>query len=393
MKSDVDSNIKIDGGFTGALRDKIKPGIDIRAFTMIGALILIWIIFGIITNGKYISSRNLSLLVRQMTITAVLTTGVTLLIIAGHIDLSLGSVVGLTGGIGAILQIKMGWSPVTAIIVVLLAGVLIGLWHGFWVALQNVPAFIVTLGGLMIFRGILLGISHGRTVSPFSQNYRIIGQGYLNQTTGLVIAVAVSILFVILQLSERHKRIGYGFNTDSTAVFSIKTVFYCALIIGATLFLNAYEGIPVPVVILIILAAILIFISTKTKFGRHVYAMGDNLEAARLSGINTTRLTMILFVISGLFAAIAGIILTARLNAAPTSAGLGAEMDAVAAAVIGGTSLMGGVGSIPGAIVGALVMASLDNGMSLMNVDVFYQQIIKGLILILAVWFDVKSKK
>lgn len=346
-----------------------------------------------LTGGTYLSSRNLSLLVRQMTITAVLTTGVIMVIVAGHIDLSMGSVVGLTGGIAAILQVNMGWKPGYAILIALAAGVIIGLWNGYWVAFHNVPAFIVTLGGLMIFRGTLLGITHGRTISPFPTGYKAIGQSYVNKDLGLILAVLVSIAFVILQINERNKRKKYGFKVSSKSVFIAKLVFGCALVIGITAFLNIYEGIPVPVVILFVLVIILTFIATRTKFGRHVYAMGGNVEAAKLSGINIKKTTLMLFVISSVFSAIAGIILTARLNAAPTSAGTGAELDAVAAAVIGGTSLMGGIGSIPSAIVGALVMASLDNGMSLMNVDVFYQQIIKGLILIFAVLFDVKTKK
>lgn len=394
MKTDIDNVNQYNRDLKRhTIKSKFNLNIDIRAFTMIGALVLIWAIFEITTKGTYLSPRNLSLLVRQMTITSILTTGVVLLIIGGHIDLSLGSIVGLTGGIAGILQVNMGWNPALAIVVALVVGILIGFWHGYWVAMQNVPAFIVTLGGLMIFRGVLLGINHGRTVSPFSDNYRFLGQGYLEQRIGLAIALLVSIVLVVIQARERSLKIKYGFQVDRKLIFWTKMLAWCVLVIGSTLFLNEYEGIPIPVIIMIVLIVILTFVATKTRFGRYVYALGGNLEASKLSGINVKKITLALFVISGLFAAIGGVILTARLNAAPPSAGTGAELDAIAAAVIGGTSLMGGIGSVPGAILGALFMASLDNGMGLMNVDVFYQQIIKGLILTLAVWFDVKTKK
>ncbi len=367
--------------------------INIRTYAMIGTLIVIWVIFQILTGGMYLTSRNMSLLVRQMAFTAVLTIGVTLTLIAGHTDLSLGSLAGLTGGICAIFQITMGYSPIVSILITLLFAAVLGIVQGFCVARFRIPAFIVTMGGLMAFRGILLGITHGRTIAPFSPSFKFIGQGYVSPALGIVLAGISCLLFVFFQIRDRFSKRRYGFDMERPAFFMAKQIGFCILVIGGTLYLNAYQGIPVPIVIVLLLAVLITFISRKTQFGRYVYAIGGNQEAARLSGINVERITLILFILCGIFTAIGGIILSARLNAGTPSAGTGAELDAIAAAVIGGTSLMGGVGSIPGGIIGALVMASLDNGMSLLNVDIFYQQIIKGVILVAAVGFDINAKR
>ncbi|QGP90842.1 Xylose transport system permease protein XylH [Neomoorella glycerini] len=367
--------------------------IDIQAYTMIAALVAIWVIFYLLTEGTYLTPRNLALLFRQMAVVSILTMGVLMLIIGGHLDLSVGSVMGFTGAIAAILHVNFGWDPLASIVVALATGIIIGVWQGFWVAIKKVPAFIVTLGGMMIFRGALLGITHGNTIAPLSKEFKVIGQGYLSPSISLTLAVICIIAVIFLLVNGRRQRIRYGFKVETPPAFLLKLILYCGLIFTFVLIMNQYEGVPIPVLVVLGLAILLTFITTKTQFGRYVYAMGGNQEAARLSGINTEKITFILFVVSGLFASIASIILTARLNAATTSAGLGAELDAVAAAVIGGTSLSGGIGSVPRAIVGALVMASLDNGMSLMNVEVFYQQMLKGLILILAVWLDTSTKQ
>ena len=366
---------------------------NIRTYTMISVLLGIWVILTWITGGTFLSSRNLALLVRQAAVTSVLALGMVLVIVAGNIDLSVGSVLGLCGGIAAMLQVKMGWSTIPAILATMLLGALIGVWQGFWVAYKKVPAFIVTLGGYMIFRGVLLGVTKSVTISLSSPAFKAIGQAYLPKEIGLGLAAVAVAATAIMILKTRASREKYGFSTPPFYQTIFKICIFSVLIIVFTIVMNNYEGIPVPVVILLCLTLIITFVATKTKFGRCVYAIGGNPEAARLSGINIKRITLLIFVIMGLLSSIAGIILTARLNAATISAGTMAEMDAIAACVIGGTSLMGGVGSIPLALIGALVMASLDNGMSLLNTESFWQQIIKGLILVIAVWVDMTTKK
>jgi D-xylose transport system permease protein len=360
---------------------------------MILALVVIWLIFTVLTEGRFLIPRNLSNLSRQMSITAVLAIGMVMVIVATHIDLSVGSVLGLTGGIAAVLQVWYHWETPWVILAAVTLGALIGAWHGFWVAYQKVPAFIVTLAGYMAYRGILLGVLKGLTVAPMFPSFKIISSGYLDLLPG-VILVTVSILALVIgRFRSRAAKLRYGFQVRPLVLEILQVLFYCALIILATYTLYQYEGIPYPVILVLILTLIFAFITNNTKFGRQVYAMGGNVEAARLSGINVRRRTMVVFILASVLASIAGVLTTARLNAATITAGTGAEMDAIASCVIGGTSLMGGVGNIPGAIIGALVMASLDNGMSMMNTEAFWQFIIKGFILLLAVWVDIKTKK
>ena len=366
--------------------------IDVRAYTMILALLGIWAIFTYTTQGAFLTSRNLSNLFRQMSITSILAIGMVFVIVAGHIDLSVGSLMGLTGGVGAILQVWYGWQTIPAIFASLLIGLLAGLWQGWWVAYKKVPAFIVTLGGMMVFRGILIGISHGETVSPLLDSFKQIGQAYVPESTGFLLAFLGIIYVIYVTVKQRYTRIKYGFTVPSLALEIMRTTFYAVLIGLFVYLMNDYQGIPVPVLIVVVMAFIFTGLATKTRFGRYVYAIGGNSEAARLSGINIRTITLTVFVISGLLAALSGILLTARLNGASVAAGQNAELDAIAACVIGGTSLMGGTGSIGGAMIGALVMASLDNGLSMMNTPTFWQFIVKGLILVLAVWIDIATK-
>jgi D-xylose transport system permease protein len=380
-------------GINGAIARRARLGIDIRTYAMIGTLALLWVVFEVITGGTYLSSRNVSLLVRQMAFVAMLTTGVTLVIVDGQIDLSLGSVAGLASGIVALLTVNSGMGVAPAILVTILIAAVIGFAQGTCTARFRIPGFIVTLGGLMVFRGILLGITKSRTIAPLPPALKEIGQGYVPPAVGLAIAIVASAVLLLWQVGDRRQKQKYGFEVDVVPVFALKKGLTILLIVGATVYINQYQGLPIPILIVAVFATLLTLISRKTKFGRHVFACGGNQEAARLSGINVERVTVVIYAICAVFTAIGGIILAARLNAGTPSAGTGAELDAIAAAVIGGTSLMGGIGSIPGALIGALVMASLDNGMSLLNVDIFYQMIIKGVILVAAVGFDINAKR
>ncbi|SDO03431.1 sugar ABC transporter permease [Alkalicoccus daliensis] len=375
------------------MKNKLSFKMDVRAYTLIFALIAIFVIFALMTNGDFVSSRNLANLSRQMTVIGLLAVGMTLIIVAGHIDLSVGSLLGLTGGIAAILQVWYGWSTFPVIVVTILAGILLGMWQGWWVAYKGVPAFIVTLGGMMIFRGILLGISGGQTIAPMNDSFRVIGQAYLPYVIGYALVAAFIIFTFISAFKKRQKRKKLDLALNSVYVdYGIAAASSLAILFLVYM-LSRYQGVPVPLLILLVVAAVFIFISKNTTFGRHIYAIGGNSEAAKLSGINSKRNVMSVFILMGGLAAIGGIVLTSRLNAGTVGAGQMYELDAIAAVVIGGTSLMGGVGTIVGSILGALIMASIDNGMSMMNVAPFWQYIVKGLILILAVYLDISSKK
>jgi D-xylose transport system permease protein len=366
--------------------------IDLRAYTMIIALVGIWILFTLLTDGRYLIPRNISNLSRQMSITAVLAIGMVMIIVATHIDLSVGSILGFTGGLAAILQVWYHVPTVWAILAALTLGALIGAWQGYWVAYHAVPAFIVTLAGQLIFRGATMGSIQLMTIAPMWPDFKIISSGYLSLIPGIVFTTIGILALIIGRLRSRQSKIKYGFSVRPLLLELLITAFYCGLIILAAFILYQYEGIPYPIIIVLGLVLIFTFITKNTQFGRQVYAMGGNAEAARLSGINIRRRTMAIFILMGLLSAIAGVLATARLDAATTTAGTNMELDAIASCVIGGTSFLGGIGSIPGAILGALVMASIDNGLSMMNVESFWQFIVKGLVLLFAVWIDIKTK-
>nr|WP_206106958.1 sugar ABC transporter permease [Paenibacillus timonensis] len=365
---------------------------DVRAYTMVGALVLIWVLFGLL-DPTFLTARNLSNLFTQMSVTSILAIGMVLVIVAGHIDLSVGSIVGLTGGIAAIFS---NWLELPAIVVIigtLAAGAVLGLLQGWLVAYKMIPAFIVTLGGMLVFRGTLMGVTESMTIPVSDKVLALLGNAYFAQGFGITLGVLAIGLIVWSTLRKRRSRQKYGFEVAPFAVGVIKMAALSLLVVAFVLVMNAYKGIPFPIIFVIVLAAIFFFLSTKTTFGRHIYAIGGNLEAARLSGINIRRKTMSVFLLSGLLASIASIVLTSRLASATITAGNMAEMDAIAACVIGGTSLMGGAGTVLGALIGALVMTSLDNGMSLMGLESFWQYVVKGSILVFAVWLDISNRR
>jgi D-xylose transport system permease protein len=380
-----------------------------KQYTMFLALIAIWVIFTLLTENAFLTPRNLSNLFVQTVTTAILAIGMVLVIVTGHIDLSVGSVLGFTGAVCAMCMIKLEWGVIPSVLVTLLVGLAIGAWHGFWVAYRKVPAFIVSLASMLAFRGLIIGITGGQTqgleMAPqaTADRFKLIGQGYLptwaeaaegklHDTSLYFMAVAI-LVYVFAALRRRRARRQYGFEVLPAYAEALKLVFISGLMAAFGLIMVVYLGIPWSVIFVLALAVIFSFLAQDTTFGRHLYAIGGNPDAARLSGINVPRHTFALFALMGVMTAIAGIVYTARLNAATTSAGQNAELDAIASAVIGGTSLMGGEGTIFGAIVGALVMISLENGMSLMNLDITLQYVIKGLILLLAVWVDMAQRR
>ena len=366
---------------------------NVRKYTMLIALIGIWLIFSILTQGVFFSPRNLSNLFLQTAAVAIITIGMTLIIVTRNIDLSVGSVAAFCGAVGAFINVKMGLPAPVALAAAVAAGLAIGAWHGFWVAYRLVPAFIVTLASMMIFRGAVLGITGGATIAPLSAGFKGIGQNYIAPQMSLWIGIAVVCLFVIIAIFKRLKRSKFGFSVQKLPFFALKVMLICVAMGAFFTILVQNRGIPYAVILVMALAVAFNFMSRQMVFGRQLYAIGGNPDAASLSGINIQKKVMMLYVIFGALTAVGGLVLTARLNAATTSAGQGMELDVIAAAVIGGTSLMGGEGTIWGSVIGALIMASLDNGMSLMDTNITYQYIIKGMILLLAVWIDIATRK
>lgn len=374
------------------MKAKLNWKMDIQQYTLVIAILFIAIIFGFFTGGDFLTSRNLTNLFTQMAVIAVLSIGMTLVIVSGHIDLSVGSLAGLAGGVAAILQVWFGWNTAAVVLMAVLAGGVLGLWQGWWVAYRGVPAFIVTLGGMLIFRGILLGISQGQTIAPLQDGFKWIGQSYVPYVAGYALGIVMVIFLFLSTMRRRKRRRELNLAIQPGIQEYGKTTLYSLIILLFAYVMNRYYGVPIPMLIVLLLALLFVFISMKTSFGRFIYAIGGNREAAQLSGIGIRRHVLSVFVLMGALAGIAGVIMTARLNAATVNAGEMYELDAIAACVIGGTSLMGGRGHVVGAILGALIMASIDNGMTMMNIETFWQFIVKGLILITAVWIDISSK-
>ena len=369
------------------------PRFNLQVLVRLGAIVLIALFFTWTTDGAWLSPRNVSNLLRQTAITGILAVGMVFVIISAEIDLSVGSMMGLLGGAAAIFDVWLGWPLPLTIVVTLVLGLLLGTWNGWWVAYRKVPSFIVTLAGMLAFRGILVGITDGTTVAPTTPAMSQIGQSYLPGGVGFGFGFAGLALFILWQWRLRLRRQQLGLSQPAASGTVARQAITAVLVLGAIWLLNDYRGVPTPVLLLALLLLGGMFMATRTAFGRRIYAIGGNIDAARLSGINVARTKLAVFAINGVMVAIAGLILSSRLGAGSPSAGNIAELDAIAACVIGGTSLAGGVGSVAGAVMGAFIMASLDNGMSMMDVPTFWQYIVKGAILLLAVWMDTATRR
>lgn len=354
------------------------------------ALVVLMLIFSF-WDESFFTPRNLTNLARQTTIVGIIAVGMTLVIIINGIDLSVGSIVGLAAIVVTLLM-QAGVNPWLAIMLTLfLTGVLIGLWNGFWVAHYNIPPFIITLGMMTIARGLALTLSSGGSVPVTDPGFAEIGGGFLSITVSMIVVIIILGLIFFSQFRDLKQKQQYGVAVRKQDVIITTVV---TLLAGAlTLYAFTYRGIPYLVVIFAVIAFIGTFVLQNTKFGRRIYAMGGNEEAARLSGINIYRMKLGIYCIITTLSALAGIMLASRLNGASPNLGNMFELDAISAVIIGGTSFSGGVGTIIGTVIGAFIISVLNNGMSLLEVPTFYQLIIKGFIIILAVWFDVLSKK
>lgn len=374
---------------------------NIREYGMYIALVVIMLTFSIATRGLFMSSRNISNLINQTGYIAVLAVGMTLILIIRHIDLSVGFVAGFLGAVAAILLTKLGMPVWSTILIVLACGALIGAIIGFLVTKMGIPSFVATLAGMLVFRGALLRVTSGTgTIIVPNKSFNAIGNGFIPDivhisgihTLTLIIGVIAIGLYIWSEFNNRRDKIKYNFEVLSNLMFAVKLLFVSSVIGYITWTLSGYNGLSWTVIVVIIVVLIYNFITNKTVLGRHIYAVGGNPDAAKLSGINVNRITLIVFSSMSMLAALSGILFTARLQSATTTAGTLFELDAIAAAYVGGVSAAGGVGKVTGSIIGAFVMASLINGMNLMGVDISYQYIIRGAVLVAAVIFDVKTR-
>ncbi|PNH96024.1 sugar ABC transporter permease [Vibrio diazotrophicus] len=375
-----------------SLLSRLKGG-NFQMLVMALAIVFIMIFFSIMTDWSYLTPRNISNLFRQTAITGILAIGMVFVIISGEIDLSVGSMMGLLGGLAAILDVWFGLPLPVTILITLCSGLILGAWNGWWVAYRKVPSFIVTLAGYLAFRGILIGITNGTTVAPISEVMGVIGQSYLPNMLSIIAGVCCLSVYFGWQKKRNVMRKKYELSVPSMQVSLVKNTLIGLGVLSVIFILNEYRGVPTPVLLLTFFVLVGSFIATKSRFGRRIYAIGGNIEASRLSGINVERTKLLVYAMNGFLVAVAGLVLSSRLGAGSPSAGNIAELDAIAACVIGGASMAGGVGTVFGAVIGAFIMASLDNGMSMMDVPTFWQYIVKGGVLLLAVWMDSAMKK
>jgi D-xylose transport system permease protein len=366
---------------------------SLRAYVMIGVLAGIWLYFHWATNSIFLTPRNLSNLATQMSVTGILAVGMLMLIVSGNIDLSVGSVLGFAGGIAAYSLSMLGYGLPAAIVFAVAVGIVIGTFQGALTAYLNIPAFIVTLGGLLAWRGAVKWLLGGNTVPVADETFKAIGQKNIPQEAGWVLAGIGAAFAIFTAYRRARSEASYGEGKLNYNSMLLKAVIPVVGIIAFIWVMNAYQGVPIPVLIFVSVALVGVFITTSTVFGRYLYAIGGNPEAARLSGINNKRNILKVYALLGAFTGIAALIFTARVGSAAPDAGTLKELDAIAACVIGGASLMGGRGSVFGACIGAMIMASLDNGMSLLNVRDFMQDIVKGSILVAAVGLDMVGRK
>lgn len=376
---------------------------NIREYGMFIALFIIMITFSILTNGTFMSPRNLSNLINSTGYVAVLTIGMTLILIIRHIDLSVGFVAGFLGAIVAILMTSMKLNTGVSILIILAMGIVIGLFYGFLIGKVGIPAFVVSLAGMLVFRGLLMLATQktGTIIIP-NDSFNDIGNGFIPDPLKLVdgyhsltllLGIVGIVLYIITEIRNRKNMQKYEFEVLSKSMFVSKLIFVSLLIGYVVWMLSRYNGFSWTVVIVLIVTAIYHFLTTKTVLGRQIYAVGGNPEAAKLSGINVTKVTYFVFASMSMLAALSGVLYTSRLQSATTTAGLGFELDAIAAAYVGGVSTSGGVGKITGSLIGALVMSSLTSGMNLMGVNISYQYIIRGIILVVAVVFDIITRR
>jgi putative multiple sugar transport system permease protein len=373
---------------------------NVREYGMLIALIAVMVFFQVQTKGVLMKPVNITNLVLQNSYVITMALGMLLIIITGWIDLSVGSVVAVIGALAGVLMVRYQVNWVVVVAISLLLGAAIGAFHGYFVAYLKIPAFIVTLAGMLIFRGLTIALLRGESVGPFPRGFQNISSGFIPDIfngkglhiTTILIGVILSVLLIWLDLRTRKNQQKYGFEVTPFYFFVIKNIGITGAVMGLCYLMASYKGLPDVLVLLFVLIAAYAFMTSQTVIGRRIYAMGGNVKAAMLSGVNTTRLLFYTFINMGVLAALAGLIVAARLNSSTPNAGDGMELDVIAACFIGGASPTGGVGKVIGAVVGAFLIGVLNNGMSIMGVGIDWQKVVKGIVLLLAVLFDVYNK-
>jgi putative multiple sugar transport system permease protein len=375
---------------------------NLREYGMLLSLFAIMVFFEIVTNGTLLRPLNLTNLVLQNSYIVIMALGMLLVIVTGHIDLSVGSVAGFVGAVAAVLMVSYDMHFVPATILCLILGGLIGAAQGYWVAYFKIPSFIVTLAGMLVFKGLALAILMGQSIGPFPPEFQKLSSGFIPEVvpdagtlypTSLAIGALLALGLVWQSVKGRRRQESHGIDVEPYGLFLVKNVLLFAVIVYFAYLIASHRGLPNVLVIMVALIALYGFVTTRTTIGRQIYAVGGNERAAKLSGIKTERLTFLTFVNMGVLAALAGLVFAARLNTATPKAGLGFELDVIAACFIGGASAYGGVGRVGGAVIGAMIMGVMNNGMSILGIGIDYQQVIKGLVLLGAVCLDVYNKR
>ncbi|MFV0131340.1 multiple monosaccharide ABC transporter permease [Streptomyces sp. HMX112] len=388
------------GGGAGALLLRTLRG-NLRQYGMLVALALIVLLFQVWTDGTLLKPLNVTNLIQQNGYILILAIGMMIVIIAGHIDLSVGSLAAFVGAASAVMMVKHDMPWPVALVLALLIGAVAGAWQGFWIAYVGIPSFIVTLAGMLLFRGGTQILLQGQSVAPFPQGFRQISSGFLPEAgpytdyhnLTLLLGLCVLAVAVLQEIRGRRRAASYGLELLPLGFFLAKLAAITAAVVAFTMLLASYHGFPIVLLILGVLLVAFGYVMRNSVLGRHTYAIGGNEAAARLSGVKSKRIVFLAFVNMGVLAALAGLVFAARLNAGTPQAGVNFELEAIAAAFIGGASASGGVGTVLGAIIGGLVLGVLNNGMSLVGIGTDYQQVIKGLVLLAAVGFDVYNKR
>jgi D-xylose transport system permease protein len=366
----------------------------LKPYTTVIALALIWIASQfLISGGDFITPRNMTNLLTQMSILGIAATGMFMVIVTGQIDLSVASVAVLCSTVAGILHVYLGWNAWLAILVALIVGVLIGAMQGFAVAYMKVPAFIVTLAGMLLWRGVHLVLTNGESIGPMGPTFELIGASYITFATATAISIGGAVIYVVLAAVAvaRRKRQGLPTRVRSTVLGAVAVLTMAAILVA---YVFSFRGLPMPAMIMFLMFLVVTFITVDTRFGRHLFAIGGNRDAATLAGINVDRKIFFTFVFAAFVYAVAGLVLAGRMGAAAPNMASLLEMEVIASCVIGGTSLLGGQGSVAGAILGALVMASLDNGLALnTQLSPYWKYMVKGWILMAAVWFDITTSR
>lgn len=374
--------------------------------TMLIALAVVMVLFQVMIRltgrGSLFAPSNISNLINQNSYVVILATGMLLCILTGgNIDLSVGSIVAMVGAIAGTLIVNLKLNIYLSILICLVVGVLIGMWQGFWIAYVRIPAFIVTLAGMLLWRGLALIILNGLTISPFPDNYQVYFTSFLPRTDndsivmGVTLAVGaiVCIAFVLAQTFDRRRKVKKQYVIENKGMFIGKLVLICAVVMASSYLLGKHKGIPVVLILLAIIVLVYGYFTSKTVPGRYFYAMGGNEKAAKLSGIDTNRVLFFAYTNMAFLSAIAALTCVGRFNSAAPTAGMNYELDSIGACFIGGASAYGGTGTVSGAVIGAIFMGVLNNGMSILGIDSNWQKAVKGLVLLIAVVFDVVSKK